>query len=243
MTTIRWILSLLALLGAGCATLMMDDPPDIVDDPPSKRIKVPRTLNSAEILWEGTLWKIPIVEPFTTLSIQSSILDHQKINGINKEEILEYQKAHNLVQTGQLDDTTMKALVETWKRAAGNPPIISIGRPKIWPLPMVLPPEKMSPLIQTRMKEVDFYLIQLFCSFRPTTEESWIETARFNISLLPDLMGRQPIALDLIPMQITEEVKQRVKFTLAPTLKFHEVEAQGGTSSGVLNTVYSSPLL
>jgi hypothetical protein len=92
---------------------------------------------------------------------------------------------------------------------------------------MVLSPEKMSPLVQTRLKEVDFYLLQLFCSFRPVPGETLIESARFNISLFPDLMGRQPLALDSIPTQVVQEVKRHVKFTLAPSLKFHEVEGQG----------------
>jgi hypothetical protein len=81
--------------------------------------------------------------------------------------------------------------------------------------------------MQTRLNETDFYLIQLFCSFRPTLGDIWIESARFSVSLLPDLMGRQPIALDLIPTRVTQEVKRQAKFTLAPTLKFQEVEVQG----------------
>jgi hypothetical protein len=45
--------------------------------------------------------------------------------------------------------------------------------------------------------------------------------------LLPDPRGRQPIALDLIPTRVIHEVKRQAKFTLAPTLKFQEVEVQG----------------
>ena len=182
--TTRWILSLLALLLSGCTAPM-------ADYHPSEGIRVPQTLDRKEVLWEGSLQAFSIGN-YPPLSIK---------------ELLEYQRTYALPETGQFDDATWKALNDTWRKIISAPPMVSIGRPQAWPLPVVLPPEKMSPLIQTRLKEVDFYLIQFFCSFRPTHGETWIESARFNASLLPDLVGRQPIALDLVPMRVTQEVK------------------------------------
>jgi hypothetical protein len=84
-------------------------------------------------------------------------------------------------------------------------------------------------LMQAQLKEADFYLIRLFCSFRPVPGQSRVGWARFYVFLLPDAMGRQPIAYDISPLEITQEVKHHLKFTLAPTLKFHSVEAQVGS--------------
>ena len=54
--------------------------------------------------------------------------------------------------------------------------------------------------------------------------------ARFYVFLPPDSLGRQPIAYDISPVDITQEVKRHFKFTLAPTLKFRTVvEAEVGS--------------
>jgi hypothetical protein len=108
-------------------------------------------------------------------------------------------------------------------------PVVSIGRPVIWPLSNIYAPEKMPLALQSRLDVADFYLINLFCSFRPDPMKSCIEWAHFEIRFLPDNSGRQPLTLDLYPLLISQEGKRQTKVTLAPTLKFQEVEGELGS--------------
>jgi hypothetical protein len=107
-------------------------------------------------------------------------------------------------------------------------PIVSIGRPEVWALPEVYPPEKMPHPLRAKLDEADFYLVQFACSFRPVRKESQVEWARFRVRLLPDGEARQPIAFDLHPLRVTQEVKRNVRVTLGPSLKFREIEAKIG---------------
>ena len=61
-----------------------------------------------------------------------------------------------------------------------------------------------------------------------------IEWARFAVRLEPDAEGRTATAFDLHPLLVTQEVKRNVKVSLAPTIKFQEVEAGlGGVDESV----------
>jgi hypothetical protein len=104
-------------------------------------------------------------------------------------------------------------------------PVVSIGRPETWSLPDLYPPQQMPLLMRAQLQAADFYLIRLFCSFRPVPR-SRVDWARFHVFLRPDRLGRQPIAYDISPVDITQEVKRHLKFILAPTLKFRSVEAE-----------------
>jgi hypothetical protein len=108
-------------------------------------------------------------------------------------------------------------------------PVVSIGQPEVWRLPDLYPLQHMPLLMQAQLQAADFYLIRLFCSFRPIPGRSRVGWARFHVSLRPDHLGRQPIAYDVSPVDVTQEVKRQLKFTLAPTLKFHTVEAEVGS--------------
>lgn len=107
-------------------------------------------------------------------------------------------------------------------------PIVSVGRPEVWTLPEVYPPDEMPHPLWAKLDEADFYLVQFACSFRPVRKESQVEWARFHVRLLPDGEARQPIAFDLHPLRVTQEVKRNVKVTLGPSLKFQEIEAKIG---------------
>jgi hypothetical protein len=107
-------------------------------------------------------------------------------------------------------------------------PVVSIGRPQVWALPEVYPPDEMPHPLRARLDEADFYLVRFPCSFRPVRKESEVEWARFRVRLLPDGEARQPIAFDLHPLRVTQEVKRNVKVTLGPSLKFQEIEAKIG---------------
>ncbi len=111
-----------------------------------------------------------------------------------------------------------------------NMPVVTIGQPETWPLQDLYPPEKLPRAIQTKLSQDDFYLVRLSCSFRPVHEESRVEWARFRAALLPhSSTGAQPIALDLYPQQVMQEVKRQIKVALSPSLKFQELEASFGS--------------
>lgn len=107
-------------------------------------------------------------------------------------------------------------------------PVVSIGQPEVWQLAEVYPPEKMPPTLRAKLDEGDFYLVRLACSFRPGPNGVKIEFARFLAHLVRDHSGQQPVAFDLHPLNVTQEVRRNVKVSLSPTLKFMEVEAGVG---------------
>ena len=112
-------------------------------------------------------------------------------------------------------------------------PIVTIGRPRAWPLEQLYGAEEMPPLLRTERERSDLYLIQLACSFRPVREEIRIEWGRLVARLLPDQREHQPLALDVYPREVLHHVQRNIKVTLGPTLKFKEVEASiGGVEFG-----------
>jgi hypothetical protein len=104
-------------------------------------------------------------------------------------------------------------------------PIVSIGRPDVWPLTALVEAHDLPAPLRAMLSEVSFYLVRLSCSFRPTHERTRIEWARFAVTLWPDEAGRVATAFDLHPLLVTQEVKRNLKVSLSPSLKFHEVEA------------------
>ena len=117
------------------------------------------------------------------------------------------------------------------REALRTMPVVSIGQPETWTLQDFYAPSKLPRPIRTKLSQSDFYLVRLSCSFRPVHEESRVEWARFRAALLPDAStGAQPIAFDLYPLQVVQEVKRQVKVTLSPLLKFQELEASLGSA-------------
>jgi len=139
-------------------------------------------------------------------------------------------------------DEALERLGQEWNARGikGSPadavrdlPMVSIGQPEVWTLPEVYPPDKMPHPLRTKLDEADFYLVRLGCSFRPRKDDSQVEWARFLVRLLPDNAGRQPVAFDLHPLTVTQEIKRNVKVSLSPSLKFAEVEGSlGGIEFG-----------
>ena len=111
-------------------------------------------------------------------------------------------------------------------------PIVSIGSPETWALTDLYPAEKMPPLLKAKLNEADFYLVRFSCSFRPQHGEKQIDWARFIVQLYSGEAG-QPIAFDLYPVMVTQELKHSIKVTLGPTLNFQPVNAGlGGLEFG-----------
>jgi hypothetical protein len=106
------------------------------------------------------------------------------------------------------------------------------------------PPKKLPRLMRTMLNQFDFHLVFLSCSFRPRNDESCIKWARFRVTLLPDsAAGVQPIAFDLYPRQVVQEVKRQIKVTFSPLLKFQELEARVGSAEFGFEDIEQIPLI
>lgn len=130
------------------------------------------------------------------------------------------------------------------KLAPRDMPVVKIGQPDFWMLQDFYAPSKLPRPIRTKLSQADFYVIRLSCSFLPVHAESRVEWARFCITLLPDAStGAQPLAFDLYPQQVTQEVKRQAKVTLSPSLKFQEVEASLGSAEFGFEYTEQVPLI
>lgn len=108
-------------------------------------------------------------------------------------------------------------------------PVVTLGQPQWWNLAH-LAREKGETLpaeLSLLLRDADFYLLQLACSFRPE-RGSQVEWARFTAHLQPKAGQEDPIAFDLYPREIYDETKTDVKVSIAPSLKFATVEGKLG---------------
>ena len=131
----------------------------------------------------------------------------------------------------------MRTLARQWdllgmkgdpKKALDSAKILTIGQPDTWKITDFYKPGTMPYPMQSKLAEADFYAVRLACSFRIKPKEAEVDWARFIVRLLPDAEGRQPIAFDLHPLMVTQDIKRSVKVSLSPTLKFQQLEADAG---------------
>ena len=105
-------------------------------------------------------------------------------------------------------------------------PIVTIGQPRTWTLQEIYSPNKLPRAFRSQLKQANFYVVYLSCSFRPINKECRVEWARFRATLRSQTStGTGPLALDIYPQQVTQEIKKQVKVTLGPALK---VPGNGG---------------
>ena len=108
-------------------------------------------------------------------------------------------------------------------------PVVTLGQPQWWNL-ADLAQEKGETLpaeLSLLLRDADFYLLLLACSFRPE-RGSHVERARFTVYLRPKAGQESPIAFDLYPREIYDETKTDVKVSIAPSLKFADVALSPG---------------
>lgn len=156
-------------------------------------------------------------------------------------------------QLEPVTDEALDQLAQEWRsqgeqiptqKGLRSMPVISIGQPETWPLQDLYPPRKLPRPIRAKLSQADFYLVRFSCSFRPLHEESRVEWARFRAALLPHpSTGAQPIAFDLYPQRVMQEVKRQVKVTLSPSLKFQELEASLGSTEFGFEYTEQVPLI
>jgi len=114
------------------------------------------------------------------------------------------------------------------KKAIASVKILTIGQPDTWKITDFYKPGTTPYPMQAKLAEADFYAVRLACSFRVKPKEVEVDWGRFSVRLLPDAEGRQPVAFDLHPLMVTQDIKHSVKVTLSPTLKFQQLEAEAG---------------
>lgn len=104
-------------------------------------------------------------------------------------------------------------------------PVVSLGQPQYWNLSSLMA-EKGATLpseIKLLLRNANFYLVQLACSFRPE-QNSDIRWARFDVQLQQQIGEEVPIAFDLYPREIYDETKHDWKVNIAPSLSFSTAE-------------------
>jgi hypothetical protein len=107
-------------------------------------------------------------------------------------------------------------------------PVVSLGRPIEWNLAHLAREkgEQLPAELSLQLREADFYLLQLACSFRPSVK-SRITWARLQTQLQPENGTEAPIAFDLYPLEIYDESRRDVKVSISPALRFTAFEAMG----------------
>jgi len=114
-----------------------------------------------------------------------------------------------------------------------NPPSVSIGQPEIWSLPELYSPGKLPYHLRARLEVADFYMVRLSCSFR-SKGQGRIRWAEFLVRLLPHAANQYPIAYDMHPLEVYQEVRRQVRIALNPTLNFQPLEVGvGGAQFGI----------
>ncbi|PWT91254.1 MAG: hypothetical protein C5B54_05625, partial [Acidobacteria bacterium] len=123
-------------------------------------------------------------------------------------------------------------------------PIVSIGQPEHWQVQDLYTPQKLPRSIRSKLNQDDFHLVRFTCTFRPVTNESRVMWARFRINLRPNSSpGPYPLAFDLYPQQVVQEVRHSIKVTFSPLLKFQELEASVGRAEFGFEYTEQVPLI
>lgn len=107
-------------------------------------------------------------------------------------------------------------------------PIVTIGHPEVWSMEEIFSQKDIPPVLSSKLDEADFYLVRMACSFRPPKGKCRVTWARFLASLFSEAGSEEPVAFDLYPKYVTQEIKRDVSITITPSLKFDEIEAKAG---------------
>ena len=115
-------------------------------------------------------------------------------------------------------------------------PNVGIGQPQWWNVADVYRTEgkPLPAIISLLLSEADFFLVQFTCSFLPTRDpNTYVQRARFAVRLTSkNPEAPKPIAFDLHPLQVWEEVRRDVHIAISPSLKFKElVEIKAGEAA------------
>lgn len=127
--------------------------------------------------------------------------------------------------------------VGTFATRGDGLPEVSIGRPNWWPGEVILGDKWQSPAGGRR-----YGLVRFSFSLRHPSPKA-IKSADFNVQLLTTGSGENPVAYDLFPRELKETLKDSLKLTVSPSLKFSEVEASVGGAELTLDATNAIPVI
>jgi hypothetical protein len=146
-----------------------------------------------------------------------------------------------------IDETTFP-IVEDWTGQLVPPqgvftpkegalPRVSLGRPDWWPGQAILGEQWRPPAGGGR-----YGLARFKFSLRPEAGQT-VQQAEFTVRLLAQGGGRNPLAFDLFPREVTAERSRSLKVGIAPSLTFAEFEGSLGGVETTLDTSYVVPVI
>jgi hypothetical protein len=108
-------------------------------------------------------------------------------------------------------------------------PVVTLGQPQWWSLARLAREkgESLPAEMALSLGESDFFLLQLAFSLLPHRDERVI-WARFDIDLQPSANDLPPLAFDLYPREIYDEVESDRQIAIEPSLSFATFEAKLG---------------
>jgi hypothetical protein len=142
------------------------------------------------------------------------------------------------VRKSVLDKQRKSHSAEEISTLLGKKNKISVGIPEVWNLVDLLKEKKcdIPAEVKLMLDECDFYQIRLVCTFKPDKNCKFF-WSRFGLKLYPvDVHNKSrhktPVAYNLFPREIYQEVKVNRNFTIGPSFNysFARIDAKSGRS-------------
>jgi len=132
--------------------------------------------------------------------------------------------------------------LQTAAPAPAELPVVSIGAPEVWRLEDLYR-GRLPHVLKARLGEHSFRLVRFAVSFRARRDNLQIDFARFAVELVGAAgqsgdgvkLAEDPIAYDLFPSEVLSDQRRDLAVTLAPTLKFSEIEGSIGKANLALH--------
>ncbi len=128
-------------------------------------------------------------------------------------------------------------LKHAFAAASSNDDAVIVGRPQWWDLAKIHQADGTRPpaVLAQHLEDSDFFLVRFACSFKPAPT-SIVTGADFKVTLqassdAAEAPQLEPLAVDLHPLDISQERKRGLKVSIAPSLTFNEVIASGGEAT------------
>jgi hypothetical protein len=110
--------------------------------------------------------------------------------------------------------------IYTYTSCAQNQlPEVSIGKPECWNLVDLY--EEVPREITLKLREANFFVVKLFCSFRPP-QDMQVSKAEYKVELLSEPANLNLTVYDLFPLKVEHEIRETQKMGFNPELKLGE---------------------
>ncbi len=149
-----------------------------------------------------------------------------------------------IVDVGDRLDKSSAKVMEKDELNSLKLPDVTIGKAECWNLSNLAVSGRISlpTEMSAKLENTTFCLVRFACSFR-TSGKHRITWARFTVSMKSQYDESRPIAYDIYPREVLEEVKGDLEVNISPSLKFASAEVKIGevvatiTRSKVVPTV------